>query len=80
MIIDPLEGDREVIEKTLDEYGLVVTGKMTPEEFPQDEIFIVPVRLEDCNPADEILNELHIIDLHKGGYNSGLQKIIKTLQ
>ncbi|MCP4105372.1 MAG: TIR domain-containing protein, partial [Desulfobacteraceae bacterium] len=33
MTIDPVEGDREVIEKALDEYGLVVTGKMTPEEY-----------------------------------------------
>lgn len=33
MIIDPEMGEREVIEKVLDEYGLVVTGKLTPKEF-----------------------------------------------
>ncbi len=49
-------------------------------EFSQDEIFIVPVRLEDCNPVGEILNELHIIDLHKSGYNSGLEKIVNAIQ
>ncbi|MCP4353102.1 MAG: toll/interleukin-1 receptor domain-containing protein [Desulfobacterales bacterium] len=49
-------------------------------EFPHSEIFIVPVRLEDCNPMDDILNELHIIDLHKGGYNSGLEKIVQAMQ
>ncbi len=38
MTIDPVEGDREVIEKALDEYGLVVTGKMTPEEFTDDKL------------------------------------------
>ncbi|MCP4108141.1 MAG: toll/interleukin-1 receptor domain-containing protein [Desulfobacteraceae bacterium] len=49
-------------------------------EHPQDGIFIVPVRLEDCNPVNEILNELHIIDLHKGGYNSGLERIIQAMR
>ncbi len=48
-------------------------------EHSQDAIFIIPVRLEDCNPGD-ILNGLHIIDLHKGGYNSGLEKIIQAMR
>jgi len=33
MTIDPADGKREVIEKTLNDYGLVITGKMTPEEY-----------------------------------------------
>ncbi|MCP4353758.1 MAG: toll/interleukin-1 receptor domain-containing protein [Desulfobacterales bacterium] len=49
-------------------------------EFPQGEIFIVPVRLDDCNTNNEALNDLHIIDLHKTSWNSGLQRIIQALQ
>ncbi len=33
MTIDPADGEREVIEKTLNDYGLVITGNMTPEEY-----------------------------------------------
>jgi len=36
MIVDPVDGKREIIEKMLHEYGLVVTGKMTPEAFTDD--------------------------------------------
>jgi hypothetical protein len=38
MVIDTPSGEREEIEKTLDEYGLVVIGKMQPEEFIGDPI------------------------------------------
>ncbi|MCP4344678.1 MAG: TIR domain-containing protein [Desulfobacterales bacterium] len=46
----------------------------------EDDIFIIPVRLDDCNPNDEILKELHVIDLHKTSYSNGLEKIIQALQ
>jgi uncharacterized protein YjbI with pentapeptide repeats len=46
MIVDPLEGDREVIEKALDEYGLVVTGKMSPEKYTNDPIQAIELRNE----------------------------------
>ncbi|MCP4108233.1 MAG: pentapeptide repeat-containing protein [Desulfobacteraceae bacterium] len=36
MIVDTIGGDKEVIEKTLNEYGLVITGKMLPEEFTEN--------------------------------------------
>jgi len=39
MVIDPVDGgEREIIEEILDEYGLVITGKMTPEEFTDDKL------------------------------------------
>ncbi|MCP4350543.1 MAG: toll/interleukin-1 receptor domain-containing protein [Desulfobacterales bacterium] len=47
-------------------------------EFPQDGIFIVPVCLDDCNPTDEILKELRIIDLHKTSFNNGLEQIMQV--
>jgi len=46
MIVDPLEGDREVIEKVLNEYGMVVTGKMSPDEFTDDPIQAIELKNE----------------------------------
>ncbi|MCP4353103.1 MAG: hypothetical protein GY795_47235 [Desulfobacterales bacterium] len=39
-----------------------------------------PVRLDDCNTNNEALSELHIIDLHKTSWNSGLEKIVQAMQ
>lgn len=47
MIIDPQDGrDREIIEKTLTEYGLVVTGNMKPEEFTDDKLLLIELKNE----------------------------------
>nr|WP_231714648.1 pentapeptide repeat-containing protein [Desulfonema ishimotonii] len=47
MIIEPDDGgEREIIEKALDEYGLVVTGQKTPEEFTDDKVLIIGLRSE----------------------------------
>jgi HSP20 family molecular chaperone IbpA len=40
MIIDTPTGEKEKIEKTLEEYGLVVTGKILPESF------LIPIHYE----------------------------------
>ncbi len=44
MTIDPLQGEREVIEKTLTEYGLVITGNMTPEKFTEDPLLVIELK------------------------------------
>ena len=36
MTVAPFEGNSEIIEKALDDYSLVVTGKLSPEEFTDD--------------------------------------------
>ncbi len=46
MIIDPVVGEREIIEKALDEYGLVVTGNMMPEEFTNDRLLLIELKSE----------------------------------
>lgn len=47
MIIDPVDGgDREIIEQTLDDYGLVITGQMPPEEFTSDRLLLIELRSE----------------------------------
>jgi transcriptional regulator with XRE-family HTH domain len=52
MVIETLTGEKEKIEKTLEEYGLVVTGKIQPETF-----------LSDPFEAMALKNKLEIADL-----------------
>jgi len=52
MVIETPTGEREKIEKTLEEYGLVVTGKIQPESF-----------LSDPFEAMALRNKLEIADL-----------------
>ncbi len=54
MTIDPLEGDREVIEKALDDYGLVVTGEMKPEEFTDDKLLVIELKSELRNAQNKM--------------------------
>ncbi len=47
------------------------------DEFPLNEIFIIPVRLDDCVPADERLQNLHCVNL--SCYKDGLNQILRTI-
>jgi len=44
LIVETPEGEKEKIEKTLEEYGLVVTGNMKPEEFLSDPIEVMELK------------------------------------
>ena len=47
MVIDPVDGgDKEIIEKTLNDYGLVITGNMKPEEFMDNNLNILELKNE----------------------------------
>lgn len=48
------------------------------EEFPPDEIFVIPLRLENVEPTHEALKNLHWIDLFPS-YEAGLQELAKSL-
>ena len=48
-------------------------------ECPKSKIFIIPVRLDDCQPIDEELEELHWLDLFSS-YDRGLAKILQVLK
>lgn len=48
------------------------------DHVPDSEIFLIPVRLEDCEPQDEKLQELHWVDLLPD-YELGLQRILRVL-
>ncbi|MDM8554925.1 TIR domain-containing protein [Desulfococcaceae bacterium HSG7] len=49
------------------------------DEFPEGDIFIVPVRLDDCRPEHEKLANIHFADLFPS-YKEGLKKILKALK
>ena len=48
------------------------------EEFPPDEIFVIPLRLENVEPTHEALKDLHWIDLFPS-YDAGLHELAKSL-
>ncbi len=48
-------------------------------ECPKSKIFIIPVRIDDCQPIDEELKELHWLDLFSS-YDRGLAKILQVLK
>ncbi len=49
------------------------------DEFPQDEIFVIPVRVDECEPQDERLKDLHQVDLFPN-YAEGLKKILRAFR
>jgi len=48
------------------------------DEFPENEIFVIPVRIEDCDISDQRLKDLHYVDLFPE-YEPGLSKILVAL-
>jgi TIR domain len=48
------------------------------DEFPESEIFLIPVRLEECKPTHYQLSNLHWVDLFPS-YDRGLATILRTL-
>jgi hypothetical protein len=46
MTVEPLGGDPEIIEMALDEYGLVIRGKMAIEDFTDDQFLLIGLREE----------------------------------
>ncbi|WP_020586084.1 toll/interleukin-1 receptor domain-containing protein [Desulfobacter curvatus] len=48
------------------------------DEIPESEIFIIPVRLDNCEPCHEKLKELHRIDLFPS-YNDGFKNLINSI-
>lgn len=49
------------------------------EEIPEDEIFVIPVRLDDCKVTDSRLRELHYVDLFPD-FESGIEKVVAAME
>jgi hypothetical protein len=51
----------------------------TLDEYPESEVFVIPARLDACEPSHEKLRELHWVDLFPS-YADGFKKILATVQ
>jgi len=49
------------------------------EEMPEYEIYFIPVRLDECEPANEKLQDIHWADLFPS-YQDGLKQILKVFK
>jgi len=49
------------------------------DQFPPDAVFIIPIRLDQSEPAHDRLRDLHWVDLFDG-YDTGLRKIAESLR
>ncbi|MEE4355519.1 MAG: SUMF1/EgtB/PvdO family nonheme iron enzyme [Desulfococcaceae bacterium] len=49
------------------------------EELPLSQIFIIPARLDECEPSFEVLKDIHWTDLFPS-YEEGLEKILRVLE
>jgi len=49
------------------------------DTFPENRPFIIPVRLEDCTPSHQKLNELHWVDMFPE-WDDGIEKILKAIK
>lgn len=48
------------------------------KEFPEGQVFLIPARLDECEPPAFALREIHQVDLFPD-YETGLREIIKVL-
>jgi len=46
---------------------------------PESEVYVIPVRIDNCNPSHDVLNELHWVDLFPD-WDSGIEKINKSIE
>lgn len=66
LIIESSTGEREIIEKALNEYELFVTGKKTPEEISSNQILVLEMRNELRMARFRIESQQDIILVQKG--------------
>jgi ClpX C4-type zinc finger len=75
MIIDTPTGQREIIEKTLEEYGLVITGRMEPERFLSDPFEIMALR-NKLEIADLELRQMRkLLDFSQGNSQQRIESL-----
>jgi len=48
------------------------------DTFPENEVFIIPARLDNCNPTYDKINELHYLDLFPS-WEKGLSKLLAVI-
>jgi hypothetical protein len=75
MIIDTLTGEREKIEKTLEEYGLVVTGKIQPESFLSDPFEVMALKNKLEMAALELRHTKQLLDFTRDNSQQKIESL-----
>lgn len=65
-------GKRGFVQKEI-RYALEIA-----DEFPDDRVFIIPLRIDDCEPSFEGLRKLHRLDLFTS-YEGSFKDLLRTL-
>jgi len=47
-------------------------------EFPEDQIFLIPIRLEECDPPSEIIREIQYVDFFPE-WDEGFKKVLRVI-
>jgi formylglycine-generating enzyme required for sulfatase activity len=58
--------------------GELVEALEIYKTYPQSDIYLIPVRLEDCQPAHDALLELQMVDMFPD-WDAGLTEILRTI-
>ncbi len=48
------------------------------DDFPESDVFVIPVRVNECSPSHERLNELHRVDLFPS-FEAGFKKVAAVI-
>jgi hypothetical protein len=51
----------------------------TLNEFPENAVYLIPIRLDDCMPHFLNLNKIHFLDLFPD-WDAGIQKLVEALE
>ncbi|MCP4108202.1 MAG: TIR domain-containing protein [Desulfobacteraceae bacterium] len=49
------------------------------DEFPESDVFVIPVRVDECSPSHDKLHDIHRADLFPS-FDDGLKKIMKVVK
>ncbi|CAB1061424.1 hypothetical protein D1BOALGB6SA_6197 [Olavius sp. associated proteobacterium Delta 1] len=80
MIIEPLEGDREIIEKALDEYGLLITGQRDLENYTNNKLLLLELKQELRSAKNKIETQKEILKLMDGNVEDFKRLLADSLQ
>ena len=75
MIIEPPRGKSEAVERTLDDYGLVVTGEMRPEEFYTDQLQVMELKNQLRIAGVQLEYQKELLDFSKDQYGKRIESL-----
>ena len=79
MIIETLKGDRQIIEHALDEFGLVITGQLSIDEYTDDKLLRLELENKLTIAEAEIKMQMKFIEYQGSEINKREAQIDKLL-